>query len=100
MTKLDPIWKQAVEDFLSTDPKPGDLITREWLEKAFELKRPKSGTWEEIHRYDLRFLSMRENWADNLLRKHGIQFTEKERDADGWRVLAPGDVVARRALDG
>lgn len=92
--KLDPIWRQAVREFLNTDPQPGDLVTRSQLEEWFEMKRPARGSYDEIRNYELRFLSMRDRWADELLRKHTIQFADKDRDEDGWRVLAPGEVAA------
>ena len=92
-TKLHPIWKQAVQDFLAADPKPGDVVTRTQLEKWFEMRRPARGTYEEIRDYELRFLATRDKFCDELLRKNQIQFGDKERDEDGWRVLAPGDVA-------
>jgi hypothetical protein len=92
-TKLHPIWKQAVKDFLAADQKPGDVVTRPQLEKWFEMRRPARGTYEEIRDYELKFLATRDRFADELLRKHQIQFGEKDRDADGWRVLAPGEVA-------
>jgi len=92
-TKLHPIWKQAVQDFLATDPSPGDALTRVQLEDWLEMRRPARGTYEEIRDFELRFLAARDRFADELLRKHQIQFGEKDRDANGWRVLAPGEVA-------
>lgn len=92
--KLHPVWRQAVYDFLETMPKPGDLVTRSQLEAWFEMRRPARGTFDEIRSYELLFLSLRDRWADELLRKNQIQFEAKDRDADGWRVLAPSEVAA------
>jgi hypothetical protein len=91
--KLHPIWRQAVQDFLATDPQPGDAVTRQQLEAWFEMTRPTRGTYNEIRDYELRFLATRDRFCDELLRKHQVQFGEKERDEDGWRVLAPGEVA-------
>jgi hypothetical protein len=99
--QLDPPWKQAVHEFLGTNPKPGDIVKRERLEKWLGMRRPLRGTFEEIRNYELRFLSMRDRWAEELMKKHQLQFSEKEREEGGWRVLAPHEVAkfTRRQSD-
>ncbi len=99
--KLHPIWKQAVQDFLETDPQPDDVVTMQQLEEWFELSRPTIGcTFEQFEKYKLRFLALRTQWQHELLRKHQFQFDEKERGG-GWRVLAPDEVArfTRRQSD-
>lgn len=92
-TKLHPIWRQAVQDLVAIDPQPGYVLTREHLEHWLEVKRPARGTYEEIRDYELKFLAMRDRFFDELLRKHQIQFGEKDRGADGWKILPPHEVA-------
>lgn len=104
--KLHPIWKQAVQDFLATDPQPDDVVTMEQLKEWFEMPSltletiGKRDPEKAVEDYKLRFLALRHQWQHELLRKHQIQFDEKERGG-GWRVLAPDEVArfTRRQSD-
>lgn len=91
---LSPAWKEAVHAFIETSPKPGDLVTRAQLEEWLGMKRPTRGTFDEMRAFELKFLSSWDSWCDHLLRKHQIQFDIRDRNADGWRVLAPSEVAA------
>lgn len=99
--KLHPEWKQAVVDFLATNPRPGDIVTREQLEAWFGMKRPREGRWETIKAYELKFLQRFDRWHDELMRKHQIQLGKKSREDDGWKVLHPAEVAGytRKASD-
>lgn len=92
--KIHPEWKNAVSEFLARNPKPGDIVTRPELEDWFSMKRPASGTFEAIQEFNLRFLSFRDRWAEELMRKHQIQLGEKDTKLDGWPVLAPNEVAS------
>lgn len=98
---LDPPWKQALVEFLATNPQPGDLVTRTQLERWFGIKVPARLSLSEARNIELQFLANRDRWADELLRRHQIQFSEKDREEGGWRVLAPEEVArfTRKAAD-
>lgn len=98
---LDPAWRQAVADFLATSPQPGDVVTREQLEAWLGMKRPRSGTWEGMKKFELNFLRQSSRWRDELMETHQIQLEEKSREAGGWKVLHPADVASysRKTMD-
>lgn len=99
-TKLDPPWKQAVADFLATDPKPGAVVTRAQLEEWFGLRPLNLGAFptidsarRQIYGRELLFLSLRDSFMNTLLREHQIQFADRDAKLDAWRVMAPEDVA-------
>ncbi len=95
--KKFPIWKQAVEDFVSQDPPaaPGYILHDRWLLEHFEMSKPTSGLYEEIARFNLAFLDSKTKFFAALRDNHQIQFAE--RDGGGWRLLHPAE-VARHSM--
>lgn len=93
--KKFPLWKQAVDDLLELAPAPGFVLTEEWLLEHLELALPKYGTAEEFKKWNLTWLQARSAFFDALRDDHALQFAQK--DGEGWRLLAPGE-VSRTAL--
>lgn len=100
--RLDPAWKQAVLDFLDLDPQPGTVIDEAWLCDHFELPKPVVGGEDTWQRWQLKFLSYRDNFRTQLGEDFNIQLSDKENGQ--LRVLHPSEVAeyteakARREL--
>ena len=84
--KKSPVWKQAVDDFLLQGFKAGDILTKEWLLKHFELSEP-SGNVEAYKRFSLKWMAYRESFRDELLERC-ICLKTMERTG-GFLVLPP-----------
>jgi len=93
-TKLFPLWKQAVVDLVDLDPQPGHIVTEAWLIEHFDLPRPVGGDIVAQDKWRLTFLGYRANFKQALEDEHSLILTDKERDHDGMRLLAPNEVAA------
>lgn len=60
-----PEYVQAVEDFLSANPKEGEIVSHEWLDEHLDLQPDQPG-------YALRKLSRVQGFRKELLTKHNI----------------------------
>jgi hypothetical protein len=84
--QLSPGWKQAVAIFISLDPQPGFVITREWLDHHFSLEKPISA--EEYKAYALEFMSNMARFTESLLVDHQIAIRSLG-NGRGWAVIPP-----------
>ena len=103
-TRLDPAWKQAVEDFLEMKPEPGTVVDDAWLCEHFDLHPPVTAGAEAWKAWQLKFLRYRDEFKTRLGEEHNIQLSDKENGR--LRVLHPAEVAeyseakARRELRG
>lgn len=84
--KLDPPWRQAVED-ANVLFEYGEIIAKDWLLEAFEIQQPK--TLAEFQRHQFAFLDALTNFRE-LLSEH----YKKELRAlpgKGYEVVKPSE---------
>lgn len=81
---LHPEWKRALAEIVALDPKPGDVIPREWLEELLEL--PHVTTMEEFRQRQLKWLQQFERLRDELLVAHQIWLRSTQ---GGYEVVPP-----------
>jgi hypothetical protein len=80
-----PDWKEAVVE-ANMKFSHGDIITIEWLRKAFDLRPPAVGTAKDYADYQLKFLSSFDNFRDTLLTQHN-KYLQNIR-GQGYLVVA------------
>lgn len=83
-TILHPEWRHALQQILETDPKPGDVIPREWLEELLDL--PKAHSLAEYQTRNLKWLQRFEKLRDELLTTHQIWLRSTP---GGYEVVPP-----------
>jgi len=94
--KQYPLWKQAVEDFISGNPQPGDVITEEWKHRHFGITPPTYGSAVVWKDYQLKMLSAFDSFANTLTEDFQLHLRSDRRG--GHVVLAPAEQT-RTALD-
>lgn len=83
---LFPMWKQAVQD-AKEQFTYGDMITMDWLNQAFGIKRLERGTAEEFQKQQFDFLAAMDAFRDQLLEEHRMALSNVR--GQGYRVLEP-----------
>jgi hypothetical protein len=89
-----PLWKEALKKFISTDPKPGDLIRNDWLMSEFGISQPE--TANDYVKSQLEFLQAFTSFKDALLEDYRIDL--KPVRGVGYEVVHPKDQT-RLALE-
>lgn len=87
--QLFPMWKQAVIDFVSGNPKPGDIITEEWKNSHFGIYPPPFGTADVFKEYNLKMLAAFDSFQAALLEEYQIHLKSDRKG--GHIVLAPNE---------
>lgn len=87
-------WRTAVDDFLATNPKPGDIITEEWKQEHFGLPRPRLGTLEAVRSYQLKMLTAFDCFSKELLTEHQIHLKSGGR---GAHIVIPPENQTKEA---
>ena len=80
-------WEIAVER-AALEFKHGDLISREWLEKAFGIEWPDRMSRSEAQAIALRFFAQMEGFRDAMLHQHKMALLTNQRGA--WLIVPPG----------
>lgn len=83
-TILHPEWRQALQEIMALDPKPGDILAREWLEELLELPQPR--TFAEFQARQLKWLQRFEKLREELLTTHQIWLRPAE---GGYEIVPP-----------
>jgi hypothetical protein len=92
---LHPEWKQAVQDFLATGFKQGDVVTHAWLEQHFGMDSLDDDKPLLPAAYsDRQFTWLRniESFRAELLEKHQIYLSSVH--GEGYRVVPPREQTA------
>lgn len=84
---LFPAWKQAMVDFMATQPKPGDLLSVKWLNTAFDLSDPV--TAKEQREHQIAWMTQFNPFRDALLEKHKVCL--KALYNGSYEVVSPED---------
>jgi hypothetical protein len=94
MVQLDPPWRQAVQDALQAFTY-GDTIPMEWLDKAFDIQYPKTGTREDYKAISFQFLTAMDRFREDLLTKHKMALRNVR--GVGYEIIPPGEhaIMAR-----
>lgn len=82
---LYPEWKQVLKEIVTLDTKPGDIISREWLEEMLCL--PEARTAEQFQARQLKWLQQFERLRDELLTTHQIWL--RANGNGGYEVVPP-----------
>lgn len=82
---LHPEWKQALRMLIEMEPKPGDVISRDWLEEMLCL--PDARTAEQWQARQLKWLQQFERLRDELLTTHQIWL--RANGDGGYEVVPP-----------
>jgi hypothetical protein len=82
---LHPEWKQALREILALEPKPGDIIDREWIEEMLEL--PPAHTAQQWQARQLKWLQQFERLRDELLTSHQVWL--RANGSGGYEVVPP-----------
>lgn len=93
--KIIPEWRQAVRDFLQEGFKPGDVISKAWLEEHFEiaaLDEDAQMTAAEYQERQFKWLQSIDSFRAELLEDHQIFLVNVH--GTGYRVVPPGDQTA------
>jgi hypothetical protein len=90
IVSLFPIWKQAVQDFLSEGLQPGQMVTHQWLNEHFRLDEPK--TVEDYKRHQFAFLQNMDAFRECLLEAYSIAL--RSRPGQGYEIVAPEQQTA------
>lgn len=93
---LDPVWLQAVADFIALKPEPGFILEKEWLYEHLGLEQPDNGTKKDFDKFSLDCLDKISKFREALLENHKIAL--KTKAGVGYIVLAPNE-HANEALD-
>ena len=98
--RLSPPWKQAVEDFLTSGFKEGDIISHDWFFQAFGLPLPTDDPMRpsELTRRELMFLSQFDPLRRTLLEDHQIDLVSER--AVGYRWVVPAEQTETACKDG
>lgn len=80
-----PLWKQAIENFLKLNLKPGDVISKNWLMTEFGI--PKPVTAEDLQAASLEFMKAMNAFRETLLEEHLIDL--KSVHGQGYQVVPP-----------
>lgn len=91
--RLDPIWKQAVVDLIELDPKPGHIVTKEWLREHFEMTKPPVNDFDAMRTFEFKMLDYQQKFFTALEQEHSLIFTEFDSRTRGRRLLAPAEVA-------
>lgn len=81
---LHPEWKQALRMLIEMEPRPGDVISRDWLEEMLCL--PEARTAEQWQARQLKWLQQFERLRDELLTTHQMWL---RANGDGGYELVP-----------
>lgn len=90
--KLLPEWRQAVKDYLAAGFKPGDVISRSWFERHFDMPELDSDqplTVSEFQDRQFKWLQNIEAFRAELLEEHQICLANVH--GTGYRVVPPGE---------
>lgn len=82
---LHPEWKQAIKEIIALDPKPGDVIAREWIEEMLDL--PAAHNAQQFQTRQLKWLQQFERLRDELLTVHQIWL--RATGSGGYEVVPP-----------
>lgn len=80
-----PLWRNALANFIATDPKPGDVIKRTWLMEQFGIEKPI--TAEEQQSAQLQFLHDFLEFKEALLEEHKMEL--RSIIGVGFEVIHP-----------
>ena len=90
---LFPAWKQAVQNYLDLEPKPGDVVTKEWLHENFGLEEVKTDTpTGKADQIRLAYLTCVENFKSMLLTENKILLVNKR--SIGYTYVEPENQAA------
>lgn len=82
---LHPEWRHALQQIMALDPKPGDVLPREWLEELLDLPQPR--TFAEFQARQLKWLQRFEKLREELLTTHQVWLRPAE---GGYEIVPPG----------
>lgn len=88
--RLYPAWKQAESDLLAEGLRPGQVITREWLESAFGIKP--ANDIAQYKKNELVFLRQFTDLRDSLLETHALML--RPLVGVGYQVVLPENQTA------
>lgn len=83
---LHPEWRHAMQQIMSIEPKPGDVIPRDLLEELLQL--PEACDAEGFKARQLKWLQQFERLRDELLITHQIWL--RANGSGGYEVVPPG----------
>lgn len=91
---LHPEWRHAMQQVMALEPKPGDVIPREWLEEMLGL--PSATTMEQFKTRQLKWLQQFERLRDELLTTHQIWLRAGE---GGYEIVPPAKQTEQAYAD-
>jgi hypothetical protein len=88
-----PEWKQAVRDFLAAGFKEGDIVSKEWLERHFDMEPVgQRMTADEFQARQFAWLRNTDAFRTALLEQHQIALQTVA--GDGYRIVPPHEQTA------
>lgn len=81
---LHPEWRHAMQQIIALDPKPGDVLAREWLEELLDL--PPARDMAGFQQRSLKWLQRFEKLRDELLSTHQIWL---RATPGGYEIVPP-----------
>ena len=92
--KKYPLWKEAVSEFISTNPQPGTIISESWKQENFGITKPEMGTFKVMQEYQLKMLTATESFKAVLLEQYQIHI---KSIGNGAHVVIPPAEQTREA---
>lgn len=90
-----PRWRQAVQDFLAAEFKPGDIVPHSWLEDHFGIppvRDEDTMTGRAYRERQFKWLTCVEAFKSELLEEHQVCLASVF--GEGYRVTPPGEQTA------
>lgn len=86
-TQILPLWKNALNNFINSNFKYEDIISKQWFMKEFGISEPV--TAEEQRKASLEFVKCMEAFREVLLCEHMIELTSVI--GEGYKLVHPRD---------
>ena len=89
-----PVWKQALKNYVDSNPQPGSVVTKKWLMDQFRIAEPVTAS--DLHEANLEFLQNFSRFKDELLQDYLIALRANH---DGGYEVVPPNQQTRMAIE-